>query len=351
MIVWPSFWLPSYSTGCYDDGIIVPLCQKVCNLTQHVACSGLLIVWPTFWPPSYFIRCYDEGVIVPINPKLSAMFMSTYELLDTSKVFPTGWTALHRAAYNGHMTTVSLLLQQGADIQAKTNEGWTVLHEAAVNGHTAIVALILEQGADIGSMNNNGWTALHGAASSGHTTVVLLFLEQGADIEAKTNNGKRAVDLAKKEETKNLLQTWKPPSQDGAERQQYRENKASRKPSICTFHTANRSAITPESLSSATLSTSLPTGSGTAPASVWSKSTLAGLARFSNVYSLAIGFIILFIFYRLMVRSSYLLSLQPKQFVYNLMIGTREKKTSNIESSAAGQTGSEIKAFQSVLLV
>eukprot|EP01036_Dinobryon_divergens_P031034 gene31034-40371_t len=209
MIVWPSFWLPSYSTGCYDDGIIVPLCQK------------------------------------------------------------TGWTALHRAAYNGHMTTVSLLLQQGADIQAKTNEGWTVLHEAAVNGHTAIVALILEQGADIGSMNNNG---------------------------------KRAVDLAKKEETKNLLQTWKPPSQDGAERQQYRENKASRKPSICTFHTANRSAITPESLSSATLSTSLPTGSGTAPASVWSKSTLAGLARFSNVYSLAIGFIILFIFYRLMGR-------------------------------------------------
>ena len=73
-------------------------------------------------------------------------------------------TDLHRAAKNGHAETVSLLLDNGADINAKNRDGQTALHVAAKYGHDAIVSLLLDNGADIEAKNIDGSTPLHRAA-------------------------------------------------------------------------------------------------------------------------------------------------------------------------------------------
>lgn len=39
-----------------------------------------------------------------------------------------GYTALHRAAYNGHIQVVRTLLTRGADVMARTVDGWQPLH-------------------------------------------------------------------------------------------------------------------------------------------------------------------------------------------------------------------------------
>ena len=57
---------------------------------------------------------------------------------------PGGWTALHRAAKNGHEAVVGLLLDKGAMIDEKEMNGWTALHWAAENGHDAVVRLLLD---------------------------------------------------------------------------------------------------------------------------------------------------------------------------------------------------------------
>ena len=43
---------------------------------------------------------------------------------------------------------IKLLLKKGVDPNAKDNDGWSLLMRAAGTGHDAVVALLLEMGAD-----------------------------------------------------------------------------------------------------------------------------------------------------------------------------------------------------------
>jgi ankyrin repeat protein len=61
-----------------------------------------------------------------------------------------GSTALHHAAWRGHADVVKLLLQAGADVNAKTrSNSETPLHLAAMHGHTDVIQLLLQAGADV----------------------------------------------------------------------------------------------------------------------------------------------------------------------------------------------------------
>jgi ankyrin repeat protein len=63
----------------------------------------------------------------------------------------------------------------------KIIDGWTALMGAAANGHTKIVQLILEKGADVNAKDKDGWTALMGgAAENGHIPKLSnSFLKKG----------------------------------------------------------------------------------------------------------------------------------------------------------------------------
>jgi ankyrin repeat protein len=52
-------------------------------------------------------------------------------------------------------------------------------------GHTEIVQLLLEKGADVNAKNKYGRTALIYATERGYTEIVQLLLEKGADVNAK----------------------------------------------------------------------------------------------------------------------------------------------------------------------
>lgn len=59
----------------------------------------------------------------------------------------TDQTALMRAAWQGHAEIVNLLVERGADVNAKSDLGLTVLMGAAKHGHTAVVEMLKKVGA------------------------------------------------------------------------------------------------------------------------------------------------------------------------------------------------------------
>jgi ankyrin repeat protein len=96
-----------------------------------------------------------------------------------------GYTALIRAAINGHSEAVALLLRRGAAVEAKSRIGQTALSYASLIGRREVVALLLDRGARIESRDNNGWSPLMQAAAGGSREVVTLLLERGADPSAR----------------------------------------------------------------------------------------------------------------------------------------------------------------------
>ena len=94
-------------------------------------------------------------------------------------------TPLHSATEGEHEAIVCLLLDRGADIEARDFREQTPLHKAAECGHEAMVRLLLGRGSRIGTQDPYGGTPLHKAAESGYEATVRLLLDQGARIEAQ----------------------------------------------------------------------------------------------------------------------------------------------------------------------
>ncbi|KAI8514405.1 hypothetical protein Bbelb_087290 [Branchiostoma belcheri] len=162
---------------------------------------------------------------------------------------------LHRAAWNGHHETVSILLTAGADVDAR-NELWGLvpdgqtacdcgqeqtmrhllvcpllpepcskedlealtpsgracaeywrgrqyspLHRAARYGHHETVSVLLTAGADVNARDKWEDTPLHDAATLGHPKCAEILLQHGADTGLRNEDGRTAEDIAAEEDT------------------------------------------------------------------------------------------------------------------------------------------------------
>ena len=102
------------------------------------------------------------------------------------------------AVFIGDLATVKRALTDGADPNAQDPQsGSTMLSIASLMGHTEVVALLLERGADVNAKSRDGGTALHAAAFLGRAETVKLLLEKGADTTLRNNMGSIAIDGAK----------------------------------------------------------------------------------------------------------------------------------------------------------
>ncbi|KAF4335972.1 ankyrin repeat-containing protein, partial [Fusarium beomiforme] len=146
--------------------------------------------WGAHFRKAEFI---DDNIVVPFALRICDTGSKSYSVWfriywKTSGRSPTEcFTDLMIASYFGHRVIVKLLLEKGAEIEAKDSKyGQTPLSWAARNGHEAVIKLLLGKGAEIEAKDNlYGQTPLSWAARNGHEAVVELLLDKGADIETK----------------------------------------------------------------------------------------------------------------------------------------------------------------------
>ena len=109
-----------------------------------------------------------------------------------------GWTLLHLAAFFGHAELAHELLHKGAAVDARSTNAMrnTPLHAAVAGRKAALARVLLDHGADVNARQHGGWTPLQGAAQSGDRDVVELLLSRQADVHARADNNQAALDLA-----------------------------------------------------------------------------------------------------------------------------------------------------------
>ena len=80
-----------------------------------------------------------------------------------------GFTPLLAAADSGHTYVCELLLRKGrANIEDTNPDGSTALNIAAGEGFVSTVELLLSEGANVSTKDNKGFTPLLIAAKNGH---------------------------------------------------------------------------------------------------------------------------------------------------------------------------------------
>lgn len=101
--------------------------------------------------------------------------------------------AVIRAAKKGDEGTVRTLIEADpALLNARDRDGSTPLHCAAWKGHATVVTLLLDAGADVNARNQNdhwGDTPLHAAAHGGQRVVAEILITRGADVNARNSRG------------------------------------------------------------------------------------------------------------------------------------------------------------------
>jgi ankyrin repeat protein len=114
-----------------------------------------------------------------------------------------GETALMGAARFGDPATIQLLLDNGADLKARTKTGDTVLMFAIPQGYVDNVKLLLDNGADVNAANKYGQTALItvnseiiGAENKDRLAITKLLISRGAKVNFKDKDGETALDYA-----------------------------------------------------------------------------------------------------------------------------------------------------------
>ena len=191
---------------------------------------------------SIFLNLFElsKEIIEHSKKNLSPNDFKYYINQKTNK----GQTPLHYASFVGNIKLIKILIQNDADIFAKTNNGLNVLHLATMgnkitsfyyfierykmrinskdnkentslhlasyfNSKKIFNFLLTNPKIDINSKNKDGFTPLHFAVDSKNKNMIIKLLIKGADISIKNNKSYTPQDLAKQKNLDSLVNIFK----------------------------------------------------------------------------------------------------------------------------------------------
>jgi len=152
--------------------------------------TGLLGDWMKQSPDSLvsmddvssLLSCIGIGVLINVlSIPAESCFRSCFRRLKCR--FKLKETPLHMAARRGQSDMVKLLLEHGADIEARNAMRRTPLHEA-VGVSVEVMEILLDWGAQVNAQDRYQMTPLNIATATGYSLGVALLVQRGAAIKS-----------------------------------------------------------------------------------------------------------------------------------------------------------------------
>ena len=112
---------------------------------------------------------------------------------------------LHVSSRQGHVEVARVLLEHGADTEARDNDDFSPLEQAAYEGHIELVQILLEHGADANAQDKERCTPLYWVSEAGLLSVAQVLLSHGADVKARCKNNETPLHRSEEEVARLLL--------------------------------------------------------------------------------------------------------------------------------------------------
>ena len=140
---------------------------------------------------------FHEAAALGDLPRMRALLDADPSLLDAFG--DDGFNALGLAIFFRHPEVARLLIERGADVTAPARNAMKVcpVHAAATQGDREMLQLLLERGADPNARQQMDYTPLHSSANRGDHESARLLVSRGADARAKASDGKTPADVAR----------------------------------------------------------------------------------------------------------------------------------------------------------
>lgn len=117
-------------------------------------------------------------------------------LQDSEKATVLHWACVGFKVSTGKASIAKMLLDYGADIEARDQWGNTPLFLAALNHQPAIFDLLIASGANQEVKTDDGLHLIHAASMDPYPALMEKLLDKGADIEAKDKYGQTPLYMA-----------------------------------------------------------------------------------------------------------------------------------------------------------
>ena len=142
-------------------------------------------------------RTFHEACALGDLDRVRKMLADDPSLLQKTSV--DGYPPLGFATFFGHDEVDRFLIDAGADVNAQATNRQRVapVHAAAATRNHSMMKLLLERGANPNAKQELDYTPLHTAAGRGDVEMAKLLLAHGAKRDARGSDGKTPADVAR----------------------------------------------------------------------------------------------------------------------------------------------------------
>ena len=114
---------------------------------------------------------------------------------------------LLEAAARNDIEEVRRLLMLSVSPDSTNEDGLTALHQCCIDDSEDMMKLLIDFGANVNARDTEQWSPLHAAATCGHLHLVKYLIAKGADLLAVNADGNMPYDICEDESTLDFIES------------------------------------------------------------------------------------------------------------------------------------------------